>query len=350
MGVRANKAMSLDGKRILLTGGAGFIGSHLAEALLRRGARLSILDNFDDYYPRVLKEQNLDELRAIGDFEALPVDICNPAELRRAFMKVRPEAVIHLAACVGIQPSLIEPHRYEHVNVGGTINLLELMKEFGVQKFIFSSSSSIYGSSSPAPFVESAVSLRPMSPYACTKLAGELWASNYAQLYRIPTVCLRFFSVYGPRQRPDLAIHKFVALMAQGLPVSLFGEGDSLRDYTYVDDTIAGILGALNYDVLRQSGEMSDVFNLGSNQPVKLIDLIHSIESVMGIKAILEFHKPKAGDMPYTYADITKASERLGFAPLTPLREGIEKFVAWFRARSVLHGAYAPLDRPKDPT
>jgi UDP-glucuronate 4-epimerase len=173
-----------------------------------------------------------------------------------------------------------------------------------------------------------------MSPYASTKLAAELWASNYAQLYGIPTVCLRFFSVYGPRQRPDLAIHTFVARMTRGMPIPLFGDGESSRDYTYVDDVIAGILAALNYDVLREAGVAWDVFNVGNNRPVKLIDLIHIIESTTGIKAILEFHQAKAGDMLFTCANISKASERLGFCAGIPLEAGIKEFVSWFRSRS----------------
>ena len=347
MSAPANNSTMIERKRILLTGGAGFIGSHLAEALMRRGAKLSIVDNFDSYYPRSRKEKNLSEIREVGEPEVFPVDICDAAQLRQVFICVRPEVVIHLAACVGIRPSILNPHLYEKVNVGGTINLLELMKEFEVRKFIFSSSSSVYGSSNLSSFIESDVSLRPMSPYASTKLAAELWASNYAQLYGIPTVCLRFFSVYGPRQRPDLAIHNFVARMTRGMPIRLFGDGESWRDYTYVDDVIAGILAALNYDVLHEAGGTWDVFNLGSNRPVKLIDLIHVIESATGIEAIVEFHQAKAGDMPFTCANISKASERLGFSPRIPLEKGIKEFVSWFRSRSqcrstISHGFLSP--------
>jgi len=231
-------------QRILLTGGAGFIGSNLAEALLGRGANLTIVDNLDSFYPPTWKKDNLEAIQKAGAFEFFETDICE-AKLADVFARVRPEIVIHLAARAGVRPSIEQPVLYEQVNIGGTVKLLDLCRAYRVKKFVFGSSSSVYGATSKAPFSEDQVELRPISPYAATKLAGEMLCYTYAHLFALPVICLRFFTVYGPRQRPDLAIHKFTALMEAGKPVPIFGDGSTGRDYTFVDDIVAGILCAV---------------------------------------------------------------------------------------------------------
>jgi len=235
-------------KRILLTGGAGFIGSHVAEALLRNHARLSIVDNLDEFYSPAWKKANLESIRKIGPFDFFDQDICAMDRMRETVAGVRPDAIIHLAARAGVRPSIEQPRLYEQVNVAGTVNLLELCREFQVSRLIYGSSSSVYGAGSRAPFSEEQSDLRPISPYAATKLAGELFCYTYSHLYKLPVVALRFFTVYGPRQRPDLAIHKFVARMEAGNPLPIFGDGEAGGDYTYVDDIVVGILGALDYN------------------------------------------------------------------------------------------------------
>jgi UDP-glucuronate 4-epimerase len=319
-------------KRILLTGGAGFIGSHLAEALLRNHAGLSIVDNLDEFYSPAWKKGNLASIRKIGPFEFFNQDICAMDRLREAFAQARPDAVIHLAARAGVRPSIEQPRLYEQVNVAGTVNLLELCREFHVQRLIFGSSSSVYGASSRAPFSEAETGLRPISPYAATKLAGELFCYTYAHLYKLPVVALRFFTVYGPRQRPDLAIHKFVARIEAGKPLPIFGDGETGRDYTYVDDIVAGILGALRYDFASTEGAPFEICNLGNSQPVKLSELVRSLEHATGKKAIIEREGLQQGDVPLTWADISKAGTLLGYRPQTSLEEGLKKFVAWYRA------------------
>jgi UDP-glucuronate 4-epimerase len=319
-------------KRILLTGGAGFIGSHLAEALLRRGAVLGIVDNLNDFYSPAWKRANLEPIRQAGEFQFFQADIRDGEGLHAAYAETRPEVVIHLAACAGVRPSIEQPRLYEEVNVGGTINVLELCRQFAVPKLIFGSSSSVYGATSHVPFSEDQIELRPISPYAATKLAGEMLTYTYAHLFGLSALCLRFFTVYGPRQRPDLAIHKFTALIEAGLPVPIFGDGNSGRDYTWVDDIVAGVLAALDYESMAASGARFEVFNLGNSHPVKLNDLVDLLEKTTARKVIRE-HKPdQPGDVPLTWADISKSTRRLSYTPTTPLAEGLEKFVAWYRS------------------
>ncbi len=317
--------------RVLLTGGAGFIGSHLAEALLRRGKELTIVDNLDEFYPPAWKRANLEEIRRAGRYELSTVDICNFEELREVVARAKPEAIIHLAARAGVRPSIEQPLLYERVNIAGTLNLLQISRELGVQKFIFGSSSSVYGATSKAPFSEDHVECKPISPYAATKLAGELFCYNYAHLFNISAVCLRFFTVYGPRQRPDLAIHKFTSLVEAGKPIPIFGDATTGRDYTYVDDIVAGVLASLEYDPPQAAGVRFDVFNLGNSHPVKLSELVQAIERVTGRKAIRHQSPPQPGDVPLTWADISKAHRLLGYQPATPLSQGLDKFVAWYR-------------------
>jgi UDP-glucuronate 4-epimerase len=318
--------------RILLTGGAGFIGSHVADALVRASYRLTIVDNLDSFYPRGWKLKNLEEIRSAGAYEFIEQDICELESLRDVFVRVRPKIVIHLAARAGVRPSIEQPLLYERVNLAGTLNLLELCREFGVGKFIFGSSSSVYGATSRAPFSEDEAGLRPISPYAATKLAGELVCNTYAHLFNLAVVCLRFFTVYGPRQRPDLAIHKFTALLEKGQPLPIFGDGTSGRDYTYVDDIVAGVLAALDYEPRPGPQARFEIFNLGNSHPVKLNELIELLEEASGRKAVREYRPFQPGDVPLTWADIAKAGRLLGYQPSTPIKEGLKRFLAWYRA------------------
>lgn len=324
--------MAGNSKRILLTGGAGFIGSHVAEALLRGGAALAIVDKLDDFYSPAWKRANLDSIRAIAPFEFFEEDICSPDRMRETFTSFRPDMIIHLAARAGVRPSIDQPRLYEQVNVAGTVNLLELCKEFQASRFIFGSSSSVYGESDQAPFSETQYDLRPISPYAATKLAGESFCHTYAHLYRLPIIALRFFTVYGPRQRPDLAIHKFVARIEAGKPIPIFGDGETGRDYTYVEDIVAGILGALDYDFSSTAGAPFEICNLGNSRPVKLSELVRMLERATGKIAIIHRECAQHGDVALTWADISKAGKLFGYQPQTALAEGLKKFVAWYRA------------------
>jgi UDP-glucuronate 4-epimerase len=304
----------------------------VAEALLRRGAVLSIVDNLDHFYSSAWKKKNLDEVRGAGSFEFFERDICELETMRETLAAVRPDVVIHLAARAGVRPSIEQPRLYEHVNVAGTVNLLELSREFHVAKFVFGSSSSVYGMSSRAPFSEEQHDLRPISPYAATKLAGESFCYTYAHLHGLPAICLRFFTVFGPRQRPDLAIHKFVALIEKGEPLPIFGDGETGRDYTYMDDIVAGVLAAIDYAPPVVNGAPFEIFNLGNSHPVKLNELLESLEKVTGKKAIRERKDEQPGDVPLTWADISKAGKLLGYRPKTALEDGLRKFIAWYRS------------------
>jgi len=319
-------------KRVLLTGGAGFIGSHVAEALLRKHFALSIVDNLDDFYSPAWKKANLEAIRKIAPFDFFDQDICVTEQMREIFARIRPDAVIHLAARAGVRPSIEQPRLYERVNVAGTVNLLELCREFQVSRLIFGSSSSVYGESDRAPFSEEQFDLRPISPYAATKLAGESFCYTYAHLYKLPVIALRFFTVYGPRQRPDLAIHKFVARVEAGKPIPIFGDGETGRDYTYVDDIVAGILGALDYNFSSTVRASFEICNLGNSHPVKLSTLVRMIEQATGKKAIIQREAPQQGDVPLTWADVSKAAKLLSYQPQTTLDEGLKRFIAWYRA------------------
>ena len=317
--------------RILLTGGAGFIGSHVAEALLRRGSSLTILDDLDDFYSPSWKEANLEDVRRAGSFDFFAYDICDIERMRALFTAARPDVVVHLAARAGVRPSIEQPRLYERVNVGGTVNLLELCREFRARKFIFGSSSSVYGADSHAPFSESQGVLRPISPYAATKLAGEMFCHTYSHLHGLPTICLRFFTVYGPRQRPDLAIHKFTARIERREPLPIFGEGESGRDYTYIDDIVQGVLAAVDYTPASIVDTPFEVFNLGNSRPVKLTELLTALERATGKKVARIHQGSQPGDVPLTWANISKAEEILGYKPRTNLEDGLAKFVAWYR-------------------
>ncbi len=325
----------MDSQRVLLTGGAGFIGSHLAEALIQKGHRLTIVDNLDDFYSPARKQRNLDEIRRSGSYEFIPADICDVQRMRELIGRLRPDSIIHLAARAGVRPSIEQPLLYDRVNVSGTVNLLELSRELGVARFLFGSSSSVYGATSKAPFSEDQVECRPISPYAATKLADELFCYTYAHLFGVSIVCLRFFTVYGPRQRPDLAIHKFTAEIEAGNPIPVFGDGSTGRDYTHVQDIVTGILAALAFQPKLTGGARFEIFNLGNSSPVKLIELLDLLERVIGRKAIRQQMPLQPGDVPLTWADISKATRMLGYRPKISLEEGLRGFVDWYRSENM---------------
>ena len=322
--------MGSNSKRILLTGGAGFIGSHVAEALIRRGNELSIVDNVDDFYASSRKRRNLQEIGNAGSYQFFEVDIRDRDALRKAAERARPEVIIHLAARAGVRPSIEQPALYESVNVGGTVNLLEIARELKVQRFVFGSSSSVYGVTNSVPFCEEDLNIRPISPYAATKLAAELMCYTYSHLYGLAAICLRFFTVYGPRQRPDLAIHKFTALIESGKPIPVYGNGSMGRDYTYVDDIVAGVIASLEY--APDPKQPFEIFNLGNSHPVRLTELIAQLETATGKKALQERLPEQPGDVPITWANIDKAKRLLGYAPKTAMEQGLRNFVAWYRS------------------
>jgi UDP-glucuronate 4-epimerase len=310
---------------VVVTGAAGFIGSHVSEALLRRGLRVVGMDNFCDFYPRSWKEQNVRSIGGGSAFELEEMDITDAPAVKKLIDRVRPTAIIHLAAMAGVRPSIERPAYYAKVNVEGTANLLQSAAEAKVTRFIFASSSSVYGNQAKAPFSEDDPIDEPISPYAATKRAGELLCHTYWHLYKLPVFCLRFFTVYGPRQRPDLAIHKFTRLMSADKPVPLFGDGSTSRDYTFIDDIVSGVMAALDRcDRFR-------IYNLGGSDPVTLKELVEELERALGKKAFVDRRPAQAGDVERTYADLTRSAAELGYRPGTALREGIASFVAWFR-------------------
>jgi UDP-glucuronate 4-epimerase len=319
--------------KVLVTGGAGFIGSHVCERLLRDGHGVAVLDDLNDFYSPAAKQANLDIVSLSGPVEFCRGDIIDEVFVEHTFRASRPQAIIHLAARAGVRPSLEQPLLYGRVNVQGTITLLEACRKFGVPKFVFASSSSIYGVANRVPFSEEDSLNMPVSPYAATKIAGEKMAYTYAHLYGLRVICLRFFTVFGPRQRPDLAIRKFTAMIDRGQPIPVFGDGSSGRDYTFVDDTVQGIMGALAHDC------SFDVFNLGNSHPIKLIDLIRTIETVLGKRAEIRWLSDQPGDVPITYADISKARKILGYNPKTSFEAGIDKFVEWYYANQKIRDA-----------
>lgn len=313
-------------KNILVTGGAGFIGSHLVEKLLAENVgQVAALDNFNEFYSPEIKRANIASVSGNPDFRLYKTDICDEENLRKVFAENEFDAIVHLAALAGVRPSLMNPKLYTEVNVNGTLNLLDLAKEFGVKQFVFGSSSSVYGINSKIPFSEVDKISQPISPYAATKAAGELLCHTFSYLYDIRTICLRFFTVYGARQRPDLAIHKFSKLILEDKPIPVFGDGKTRRDYTYVDDIIQGVRAAIDYDKSNY-----EIFNLGESQTIELSKLIELLEKSLGKKAIIERKKMQPGDVPVTFADISKSREILGYNPQTKIEDGIPKFVEWF--------------------
>ena len=312
--------------RILVTGGAGFIGSHVVERLLAERHRVVVLDNFDPFYDPAIKRRNLDAVRNHPDLRIEAGDIRDRALLERVFNGGF-DAVFHAAARAGVRPSLLDPLLYQQVNIEGTLHLLEMARRHNVGNFVFASSSSVYGANAKVPFAENDPVDHPISPYAATKRAAELISYTYHHLYRIPVTCLRFFTVYGPRQRPEMAIHTFTRAIDSGQPVPVFGDGSARRDFTYIDDIVDGVMRAiftpLGYEIL----------NLGESQTIELIALIRVIEAALGKSARIEWLPPQPGDVPVTYAAIDRARRRLGYNPTTPVERGVQRFVEWYRAQ-----------------
>ncbi|MEN3334377.1 MAG: UDP-glucuronate 4-epimerase [Blastocatellia bacterium] len=323
-------------ENILVTGGAGFIGSHLVDYLLSEAARgtfnlqeaprVTVVDNFNDFYDPAVKRANIERHLECNRFELEVADITDAAAMNELFARRRFDAVVHLAARAGVRPALNDPQAYEATNVRGTYVLLEAARQNGVRQFVFGSSSSVYGINARLPFSEDDPISRPISPYAATKIAGEAACHVYSHLYAMRAVCLRFFTVYGARQRPDLAIYKFARLIDAGRAIPLFGDGRTRRDYTYIDDIIAGVVAALCY-------EASDyeIINLGESATIELRRLVELLEQAIGKRARIDHQPAQPGDVPVTFADIEKARRLLGYHPQTKIEAGIERFVAWFK-------------------
>lgn len=317
-----------------MTGGAGFIGSHLVDQLLANGYHVWVVDDFNDFYDPEVKRRNIAPHLRHPRYTLFEGDIRDRDFLEDVFRRGSFCAVIHLAARAGVRPSLEQPVLYQEVNVAGTQNIFECCRTFGVKKCLFASSSSVYGINSKIPFSEEDKIAQPISPYAATKAAGELLAHVYSHLYGLRIICLRFFTVYGPRQRPDLAIHKFTKLIDDGKQIPVFGDGSARRDYTFIDDIIAGLLRALAYE-----GTRFEIVNLGNSQTVELLTLIRVIEDALGKKADIAWMPPQPGDVPITFADTAKAQRLFGFAPNTPLATGVNRFVDWFREAGKKQGS-----------
>ena len=312
--------------RILLTGAAGFIGSHFTDRLLERGEEVVGLDLFDSFYDPEIKERNLDRARDHRGFSLVRGDIRDTELLRSLPDDI--SAVVHLAARAGVRPSIQDPALYTSVNVLGTTTLLDFARERGIKPFVFASSSSVYGNNEKVPFHEEDRVDRPISPYAATKKAGELLCHTATHLDGITTTCLRFFTVYGPRQRPDLAIHKFARLLATGEEIPMFGDGSTQRDYTYIDDILQGMEGALAF--ARREEARFEIFNLGESQTIALTEMIRVLGAEMGVEPRVRRLPMQPGDVLRTYADVSRARELLGYAPSVEFREGIRRFVSWF--------------------
>lgn len=316
---------------VLLTGGAGFIGSHLARALLAEGCNVVVVDDFNDFYDPAIKEANIQPLASQLDLRR--GDIRDTAFIDALFAEQKFDAVIHLAARAGVRPSLSDPRLYVSTNVDGTLNLLEACRANKVTKFVFASSSSVYGVNRKVPFAETDLIERTISPYAATKLMGEQLCSNYSNLYGIRCICLRFFTVYGPGQRPDLAIAKFTRKIIDGDPIDQYGDGSTARDYTFIDDIISGVMAAFRY----QATDF-EIVNLGGSETNTLTTLIKTIEAALGKKAQIRLLPDQPGDVPRTFADVSRARELLGYAPATALEAGIARYVAWVRERDERRG------------
>ena len=314
-------------KNFLITGGAGFIGSHLVDRLLAANVeRITVIDDFNDFYNPSIKRDNIREHLKDPRYSIHEIDIRDEAALEQLFKGNNFDCVVHLAARAGVRPSLSEPQLYTETNINGTVNLLELARQHNIKQFVFGSSSSVYGINAKVPFSEDDPIRQPISPYAATKGAGELLCHTYSHLYGLRCVCLRFFTVYGPRQRPDLAIHKFAKLISQHKPIPVFGDGSTRRDYTYIDDIIDGVTAAIDYDKSNY-----EVINLGESRTVELRELISLLEKELDTHAVIERQPPQPGDVPQTFADISKARTLLNYQPKTQIEEGLRRFVEWFR-------------------
>ncbi len=319
-------------KTILVTGGAGFIGSTLSDSLIQKGDKVIVVDCFSDYYPPKIKEKNVQDNLNNPNYKLYRINIEDKEALKTIFSENEIDVVVHLAARAGVRPSIEAPCDYVKTNVLGTVNILDLMKDYSVKKMVFASSSSVYGNCTADLFSEDLKVTEPISPYAATKSACEQICYAYTHLYKIQTVCLRFFTVFGPRQRPDLAINKFVRLIKNNQPIPMFGDGSTCRDYTYIDDIVAGINSAIQYDKTPY-----EIINLGGGSPVTLLQMIQTIEKCMWKKAVIEQLPMQAGDVNKTMADISKARQLLGYNPKVSFEEGIKKFIEWiFNERQII--------------
>jgi UDP-glucuronate 4-epimerase len=314
-------------KSVLVTGGAGFIGSHLVDHLLAEGnSHVTIVDNFNDFYDPGTKRMNVAAHFGRENFELIEADICDVRAMRQLFARSGFDCVVHLAARAGVRASLADPLAFEETNVRGTFALLEAARVNEVSQFVLGSSSSVYGVNPKVPFSEEDPVAGPISPYAATKIAAEAACFSFSHLYDLRVVCLRLFTVYGARQRPDLAIHKFARLISEGKPIPVFGDGTTRRDYTYIDDIVSGVVSAMHYDKSH-----FEVINLGESQAVELSRLIELLEQALGHRAIIDYQPSQPGDVPITYAEIDKARRLLGYNPTTRIEAGIERFVEWFK-------------------
>ncbi|WP_055105997.1 GDP-mannose 4,6-dehydratase [Paenibacillus ihumii] len=310
--------------KVLITGGAGFIGSNLVDRLLAEDHKVIVIDNLNEFYDPELKKNNIISHQAHKNYKFYNADITDSSHIKGIFTKEIPTHIVHLAAWAGVRPSIHNPILYENVNVLGTLNLLEICKEMNIVNFVFASSSSVYGTNSKVPFSENDPINQPISPYAVTKRTGELHCYTYSNLYNIPISCLRFFTVYGPRQRPEMAIHKFTRMIDRGQKLTMFGDGNTKRDYTYIDDIVEGILGVL------QRPKNFEIYNIGNSSTVELRQLIQLLENGLSKKANIEILDEQPGDVPITYSDITKLNKLSGFEPKTSIESGVESFLKWY--------------------
>ena len=319
-------------KTYLVTGGAGFIGSHLCDYLLENGARVINVDNFNDFYNPVIKEKNIAQHLGKENYIVERADIRDLDSLDRIFKQNKIDTVVHLAAMAGVRPSIEKPLLYEEVNVAGTMNLLELCKKYGIKNLVCASSSSVYGNNEQVPFKETDIVDFAISPYAATKKSCEVMGHTYHHLYGIDMAMLRFFTVYGPRQRPDLAIHKFTKIIIQGDELPFYGDGTTKRDYTYIEDIIDGVVKSIKY--VEENSGVYEIFNLGESQTISLSHMLKCIEDELGTKATVKRLPMQAGDVKKTFADISKAKEILGYNPKTKFEDGIKKFIKWYIAEN----------------
>lgn len=312
--------------RVLVTGAAGFIGSHLCDALLARGDEVAAIDCFNDYYDPAIKRRNIQNAQASSSFSLHEIDICDEEAVNGVFEECKPDVVVHLAARAGVRPSLSDPNLYHRVNVIGSQHILDACRNFNPSHLVFASSSSVYGGTTDVPFTETTDVSRPVSLYAATKRMNELQCYVYAHLYGLNSTLLRFFTVYGPRQRPDMAIHKFVKLISEGKPIPVYGDGSTRRDYTYIDDIVDGVVKAIDKPF------RYEIVNLGESRTTSLSELVDLISSALGVEAKRDIQPMQPGDVEITYADITKARELLAYDPKFTVEEGIARFIDWFKS------------------
>ena len=316
---------------VLVTGGAGFIGSSLADFLLKKDYKVVVIDNFCNFYDPSIKRNNVKDNLDNPNYKLYEIDLRCKSDVEKVFRENKIDVVIHLAAMAGVRPSIENPILYQEVNCIGTQNLLEVMKEYGVKNLVMASSSSVYGNNKKVPFKETDIVDYAISPYAATKKSNEVMTHVYHKLFNMNVIMLRFFTVYGPRQRPDLAINKFTRLMLNDEEVTMFGDGTTSRDYTYIDDIVSGIYSSINY--VLNNNDVYEIVNLGNSSPISLKEMINTIAEVLNKEPKIKEMPMQQGDVNITYADISKAKEMLNYDPKTPFKEGIEKFVKWYKEK-----------------